>query len=109
MKPAGGSTRMKASDFHPYILEIFDGYVHGKMTKREFMREAGKFAAAQSPQLANGCLLQPLSGSDAKERHLDEQQRQQHRLDYVQGCARYPRRELSKYPARVPKVSTKPT
>ena len=46
MKPASGSTRMKASDFHPYILEIFDGYVHGKMTKREFIREAGKFAAA---------------------------------------------------------------
>jgi carboxymethylenebutenolidase len=45
MKPASGSTRMKASDFHPYILEIFDGYVHGKLTKREFMREAGKFAA----------------------------------------------------------------
>jgi len=38
--------RMKASDFHPYILEIFDGYVHGKLTKREFIREAGKFAAA---------------------------------------------------------------
>ena len=46
MKPASGSTRMKASDFHPYILEIFDGYVHGKLTKREFIREAGKFAAA---------------------------------------------------------------
>jgi carboxymethylenebutenolidase len=38
--------RMKASDFYPYILEIFDGYVHGKLTKREFMAEAGKFAAA---------------------------------------------------------------
>jgi carboxymethylenebutenolidase len=38
--------RMKASDFHPYILEIFDGYVHGKLTKREFLAEAGKFAAA---------------------------------------------------------------
>ncbi len=38
--------RMKASDFHPYILEIFDGYVHGKLTKREFIREAGKYAAA---------------------------------------------------------------
>lgn len=37
---------MKASDFHPYILEIFDGYVHGKLTKREFIREAGKYAAA---------------------------------------------------------------
>ena len=46
MKPANTPTRMKASDFHPYILEIFDGYVHGKITKREFMREAGKFAAA---------------------------------------------------------------
>ena len=46
MKPASGSTRMKASDFHPYILEIFDGYVHDKLTKREFMREASKFAAA---------------------------------------------------------------
>jgi carboxymethylenebutenolidase len=45
MKPAK-PTRMKASDFHPYILEIFDGYVHGKMTKRAFLREAGKFAAA---------------------------------------------------------------
>ena len=46
MKPASGSSRMKASDFHPYILEIFDGYVHGKLTKREFIREVGKFAAA---------------------------------------------------------------
>lgn len=46
MAEADASTRMKASDFHPYILEIFDGYVHGKLTKREFIREAGKFAAA---------------------------------------------------------------
>ncbi len=46
MKQISHSTRMKASDFHPYILEIFDGYVHGKLTKREFLREAGKFAAA---------------------------------------------------------------
>lgn len=38
--------RKKATDFHPYILEIFDGYVHGKLTKREFIREVGKFAAA---------------------------------------------------------------
>ncbi len=40
------SPRKKASEFHPYILEIFDGYVHGKLTKRDFIREAGKFAAA---------------------------------------------------------------
>jgi carboxymethylenebutenolidase len=38
--------RKTAADFHPYILEIFDGYVHGKLTKREFITEAGKFAVA---------------------------------------------------------------
>ncbi|WP_073976651.1 dienelactone hydrolase family protein, partial [Erythrobacter donghaensis] len=38
--------RMRASDFHPHILEIFDGYVHGKLTKREFIRQAGRYAAA---------------------------------------------------------------
>ncbi len=41
-----GTARKKASDFDPRILEIFDGYVHGKMTKREFISKAGKFTAA---------------------------------------------------------------
>lgn len=26
--------RKRASDFHPRILEIFDGYVHGAISKR---------------------------------------------------------------------------
>lgn len=38
--------RMKASDFDPRILEIFDGYVHGKISKRDFLRQAGQYAAA---------------------------------------------------------------
>ena len=38
--------RKKASDFDPHILELFDGYVHGKMTKRDFIAHAGKYAAA---------------------------------------------------------------
>jgi len=38
--------RKKASDFDQRILEIFDGYVHGRMSKRAFIREAGKYAAA---------------------------------------------------------------
>jgi carboxymethylenebutenolidase len=38
--------RKTAADFHPYILEVFDGYVHGRLSKREFIAEAGKFAAA---------------------------------------------------------------
>ncbi len=39
-------TRKRAKDFDQRILEIFDGYVHGKMSKREFMSQAGKYAAA---------------------------------------------------------------
>jgi carboxymethylenebutenolidase len=38
--------RRKASDFDPRILEIFDGYVHGKMSKRAFITRAGRYAAA---------------------------------------------------------------
>ena len=39
-------TRKRATDFHPHILEIFDGYVHGVISKRDFIKQAGKFAAA---------------------------------------------------------------
>lgn len=38
--------RKRAQDFDQRILEIFDGYVHGKMSKREFIAQAGKYAAA---------------------------------------------------------------
>lgn len=38
--------RKKASDFDPRILELYDGYVHGKMSKREFLSGAGKYLAA---------------------------------------------------------------
>ena len=36
----GEPVRRKASDFDPRILEIFDGYVHGRISKREFIRDA---------------------------------------------------------------------
>ncbi|QFS81357.1 YghX family hydrolase [Roseivivax sp. THAF197b] len=37
--------RKKARDFDQRILEIFDGYVHGKISKRDFITQAGKYAA----------------------------------------------------------------
>ncbi|OIQ30623.1 MAG: dienelactone hydrolase [Alphaproteobacteria bacterium MedPE-SWcel] len=40
------SQRRTARDFDPRILEIFDGYVHGQISKREFMAQAGRYAAA---------------------------------------------------------------
>jgi carboxymethylenebutenolidase len=38
--------RKKASDFDPRLLELYDGYVHGKMTKREFLTNSTKYVAA---------------------------------------------------------------
>mgnify|MGYP003664730224 FL=1 len=37
--------RKTARDFDPHLLEIYDGYVHGKVSKREFITQAGKYAA----------------------------------------------------------------
>jgi len=36
--------RKKASDFHPEVLKLFDGYVHGRLTRRDFLDRAAKFA-----------------------------------------------------------------
>ncbi len=38
--------RKRASDFDQRILDIFDGYVHGKISKREFISQAGRYAVA---------------------------------------------------------------
>lgn len=38
--------RKKATEFDQRILEIFDGYVHGTITKRQFIAQAGQYAAA---------------------------------------------------------------
>jgi carboxymethylenebutenolidase len=35
--------RKKASDFDPRILELYDGYVHGKLSKRAFLDNVAKF------------------------------------------------------------------
>ena len=40
------SGRRKASDFPQELLNIFDGYVHGGIDRREFMERAQKFAGA---------------------------------------------------------------
>mgnify|MGYP001328132813 FL=1 len=36
-------TRMTAKDFSPELLELYDFYAHGKISKREFLEKAGKF------------------------------------------------------------------
>ncbi len=52
-------TRKKASDFDPRLLELYDGYVHGKMTKRDFLSNATKYVAAGVTATAVLQSLQP--------------------------------------------------
>jgi carboxymethylenebutenolidase len=37
--------RKKASDFPPEVLELFDGYVHGTVSRRDFLDRAAAYAA----------------------------------------------------------------
>ncbi len=37
-------TRMTAKDFAPELLELYDFYAHGRITKREFLDRAGRYA-----------------------------------------------------------------
>lgn len=37
-------TRLTAEDFDPELLELYDYYAHGKISKREFLDRAAKFA-----------------------------------------------------------------
>lgn len=36
--------RKKASDFPPEVMRLFDGYVHGALSRRDFLDRAGKYA-----------------------------------------------------------------
>jgi carboxymethylenebutenolidase len=37
--------RKKASDFPPEVLKLFDGYIHGFISRRDFLDRAAKYAA----------------------------------------------------------------
>ncbi len=52
-------TRKTAKDFDPRLLELFDGYVHGKMTKRGFLDAAAKSAFGTAAALAALEALKP--------------------------------------------------
>jgi carboxymethylenebutenolidase len=51
--------RLKASDFHPEVLRLFDGFVHGTKTRREFLDGASKFAVGGFTAAAMLQALQP--------------------------------------------------
>jgi len=52
-------TRMTAKDFAPELLELYDFYAHGKITKREFLDRAGRFAAGGVTAMAILSMMSP--------------------------------------------------
>ncbi len=46
MNEISPATRKTAKDFPQELLELYDFYVHGRITKRQFLDRAGKFAVA---------------------------------------------------------------
>jgi carboxymethylenebutenolidase len=51
--------RKKASDFPQELLNLFDGYVHGRMNRREFLNSAQKFAVGGLTAAALFEMLKP--------------------------------------------------
>jgi carboxymethylenebutenolidase len=51
--------RKKASDFPQPVLDLFDGYVHGTVSRREFLDRARKYAVAGASAVAMLEALQP--------------------------------------------------
>ncbi len=48
--------RKSAADFDPFVLELFDGYVHGRVTRREFLDRAGAVVGAAAAAAALAAL-----------------------------------------------------
>lgn len=51
--------RMTAKDFDQDLLDLYDFYAHGKITKREFLDKAGKFAVGGVTAMALLNMLSP--------------------------------------------------
>lgn len=63
--------RLTAADFSPELLELYDFYVHGKLSRRDFLERAAKFAVSSMTAVAllsaltpNYALAQQISFND---------------------------------------------
>src|SRR3712207_2192675 len=61
-------TRLTAKDFSPELLQLYDGYAHGRLSKREFLDRAGRFAVAG---LTAPAILAALSPNYAMAQQVD--------------------------------------
>jgi len=62
-------TRKTAEDFSPEVLGLFDQFVHGQISRRDFLNRAGKLAVTGA---SAAVLLQSLSPNFAEAKQVDE-------------------------------------
>jgi carboxymethylenebutenolidase len=95
--------RKKASDFPQEVLDLFDGYVHGRMDRRAFLDQAAKYAVGGMTAAA---MLESLKPNFAWAEQIAKDDKRIHteRLDYdsPQGSGK-----MNGYFARPAKVSAK--
>jgi len=95
--------RKKASDFPQEVLDLFDGYVHGRMNRREFLDQAARYAVGG---ISAAAMLESLKPNFAWAEQVAKDDKRIHteRLDYdsPQGSGK-----MNGYFARPAKVSGK--
>jgi carboxymethylenebutenolidase len=74
-------TRRKASDYPQEVLNLFDGYVHGRLTRREFLDQAAKYAVGGFSALAMFESLKP-NYAWAQQVAKDDKRIQTRQVDY---------------------------
>ena len=52
-------SRLTAKDFAPELLELYDGYVHGKLSRRDFLERAATYAVGSMTAVGILAALSP--------------------------------------------------
>jgi len=73
--------RKKASDYPQEVLNLFDGYVHGRMTRRDFLDQAAKYAVGGFTAVAMLESLRP-NFAWAQQVAKDDRRIQTQQVDY---------------------------
>jgi len=94
--------RLKATDFHPRVLELFDQYVHGGISRREFLDRAKPLAVggvSAAALLADYSLAQQVPEGDSRIRTARVEYDSPQGHGTVQGLLAWPAKKDGKIPA----------
>ena len=95
--------RKQASDFPPEVMELFDGYVHGRITRREFLDRAARYAVGGVTAVGMLEMLSP-NFALAEQVKKDDPRIKTQRLDYAVRAGSGDMRGYLAAPAKAGKV-----